>query len=121
VEYVYPIPEDIEFEAGYEGEFFHDDLDYSSEFYDTNELIWIADVSKSNQFLFDQNLHAVYTTFFTEIEDFGILAGLRAEQALITSNLVNVDSVIPNKYFKLFPTIHLSYELSENQQLGVEL
>jgi len=48
---------------------------------------------------------------------FGFLAGLRAEQAFITSHLTNTDSVIPNNYFKIYPTLHLSYDVNENNEL----
>ena len=47
------------------------------------------------------------------MEDFSFLAGLRAEQVLINSNLVTNNLQIPNDYFKLYPTVHLEYEISD--------
>ncbi len=118
-EYVNPIAKDVELEAGYEGEFLHNDLDYSSEYYDNNQQGWVPDVDKTNRFLFRQDVHAAYVIFSRGIKNFSILAGLRAEQTFITSNLVTLNSIVRNNYFKIFPTVHLSYEINDNQQLGL--
>jgi outer membrane receptor protein involved in Fe transport len=41
------------------------------------------------------------------------MAGLRLEQATLKPQLVSLDSTITNKYFNLFPTLHMQYELSK--------
>lgn len=118
-DYTNPLNEDLEFEAGYEGEFWSGDLDYFSEYFDLNELEWKTDIAKTNRFLYHQNIHALYATLSRSFEALGILAGLRAEQTNIESNLVNLDSIIPNEYFNLFPTLHMTYELGDEQELGL--
>ncbi len=118
-EYAKPVGEDMELEAGYEGEFFQDDLDYSSERFDPVSLEWTPKPWETNRFLFRQDVHALFGTLSREIEDFSILAGLRAEQTYITSNLLTLDSMIPNNYFKLFPTLHLGWQISDDSELGL--
>ena len=66
---------------------------------------------------FIRYIHALYATFSHSFEKLSFMAGLRAEQALITSNLVTLDSVVPNNYFKLYPTLHLAYEFNDEQQI----
>ncbi|MBA3704768.1 MAG: TonB-dependent receptor, partial [Bacteroidetes bacterium] len=117
VEYVYPINEDSELEAGYEWVTLKQNFDFHGEYLDTIQNVFIKDVEKSNRFNFTQNVHAIYATYSQSIEDFNFLLGLRAEQAYITSNLVTMDSIIQNNYFKVYPTIHLSYELDDNKEL----
>src|SRR4030095_8036212 len=119
VDYSNPFNEDLVFETGYEGEYSSGDLDYYYEYYDDDDLTWRNDTLKTNRFLYKQDIHAVYGTLSKTIEKFGILAGLRAEQTNIESNLVTYDSIIPNQYFNLFPTLHLSYEMDEDQELGL--
>jgi outer membrane receptor protein involved in Fe transport len=46
-----------------------------------------------------------------------MLAGLRAEQTYTTSNLVTLDSVLSNSYFTVYPTLHLSCQLSGSAEL----
>lgn len=117
LEYALPIGEDTEFEAGYVAELMKEDLQYTGEFKSTQETNWMNDPNRSNHFIFTQNIHALYASFGHAIDDFGFLAGLRAEQAYVTSNLVSINQKYPNDYFKLYPTLHLSYELSDNQEI----
>lgn len=117
VEYVYPVNEEAEIEAGYLGEFIYQDLNFYGEYFDPLLDAWVKDNLKSNQFLFDQKVHAIYATFSQGIEDFRFSAGLRSEQAYITSNPVTWDSIIKNNYFKVYPTLHLTYEITDNKQL----
>jgi len=117
-DYTNPFNEDMELEAGYEGEYSAGDLDFYSEYFDFNALTWQNDIGKTNRFLYQQDIHAIYATLSKSIESFGILAGLRAEQTTIKSNLVMLDSIIPNNYFNLFPTLHLTIEVGD-EELGL--
>lgn len=116
-EYAYPFSEETTLEAGYVGEFVYDDIRYLGEDFNAPQQRWITDYNKTNQFLFHQNIHAFYATLGHSIEDFGFLAGLRAEQTLITSKLVSADSTIPNNYFSLYPTLHLAYNVNDENEL----
>lgn len=118
-EYTNPIGKEMELQAGYEGEFSYKDLDYSSEHFDNSLQRWIQDIDKTKRFKIRQDVHAVYTTFSKGIGRLSILAGLRAEQTFINSNLVTLNLTAKNNYFKLFPTLHLSYEINRDQQIGL--
>lgn len=117
--YVNPITEDMELEIGYEGEFLRDHLKFSSEHFDQIQSDWLADFGKNNTFSFRQDVHALYSTYTIDIEDFSIMGGLRAEQTFITSNLITLDSIIPNNYFSLYPTAHFLYAINDNQEIGL--
>jgi outer membrane receptor protein involved in Fe transport len=117
VEYTLPVNEETEIEAGYVGEFFKDDLVYLGESFDGDLNTWLKDNNKSNHFIFHQNIHALYGTFSHSFDQLSFMAGLRAEQVFITSHLITLDSLVPNHYFKIYPTLHLAYELNDNQEL----
>jgi len=118
VEYANPIGGDREIELGYFGEFLSDYISNISEFKDSNGR-WITDFNRTNFFDFRQNINAVWTLFSQEIDAFSFSAGLRAEQVNITSKLIQepTDSIIPNDYFKFYPSLHLTYELGDNEQI----
>jgi outer membrane receptor protein involved in Fe transport len=116
-EYAWPINEETQLEAGYVGEFMKDDIRYLGEDYNPQQASWITDLNKTNRFLFRRDIHALYATFGRSIENFSFLAGLRAEQAFITSNLVTTDSTVLDDYFKIYPTLHLKYDLSDRQEI----
>jgi len=107
LDYTLPIGEDAEFESGYAGEFIFEDIRY-----DKNAI--------TSRFLFNQEIHSVYALYGQSIEDFSFKAGFRSEQTFITSHLKEpTDSLIHNNYFKLFPTIHLGYELTDKKQISL--
>jgi outer membrane receptor protein involved in Fe transport len=104
-EYVLPINDEQEFNAGYVGEFYSDDIRYSK------ELI-------KNRFILNQAIHALYGIYKQSVGDFSFQFGLRGEAALLNSHLVTPnDSLINNNYYKLYPTIHLGYKIAENQNI----
>lgn len=116
VEYARPIGPESELEFGYLGEIMKDDINILGE--DQNsENAWVTDPLKTYRFKFDQTVHAGYALFGHAIEAFSFTAGIRAEQTLITSNLVTNGEKIPNDYFKIFPTLSLGYELGDNEEI----
>ena len=116
-EYAVPVGEDTEVEVGYTGEFMEEEINFTGESFRTSEGTWMNIPDKTSRFIFNQNIHAFYATVGHSFGDLSVLAGLRAEQALVTSNLVTTGEKIPNDYFRLYPTLHLGYELSDNQEI----
>ncbi|MGB4848099.1 MAG: TonB-dependent receptor, partial [Saprospiraceae bacterium] len=117
--YAMPLNEDLQLEAGYDGDYSVGDLDYNSDYYDINEMSWINNKGKTNEYQYTQNISAVYATLSQDFDKWKILGGLRAEQTKIDSKLVENDSLIPNHYFNLFPTLHLFYTLTEKHEFGI--
>ena len=116
LEYAVPIGEETEFEAGYTGEFLQEEINFRGETFDKQGNTWLIDPTKTSKFIFTQNIHAFYATLGHSIGNYSFLAGLRAEQALVTSDLESSEEKIPNDYFRLYPTLHIGYEVDDNQE-----
>lgn len=112
-DYSNPLSEDTKLELGYDGSFNYYDPIFYGEYFDASQQKFIKDITKSNKFIYDQKLNAVYGTYQKSYGAFGYSAGLRAEQTNITANLVSKDSVLNNSYFKFYPTIHFDYKIKE--------
>ncbi len=115
LEYTNPLSDNSKLEAGYSGSFTQLDMNFFGEYYDNPQKKFVKDMVKSNQFLYKEFIHAFYTTYLHSYQKFGYEIGLRAEPASINSNLVTKDSLISNNYFKIFPTIHLSYKIQHSE------
>ena len=115
IDYTKPLGEDAKLEAGYDGFFNQLDLDFHGEYYDAAQQKFITDITRSNRFKYDEAIHAAYFTYEKGYEKFGYSAGLRAEQVFIDGQLVTKDSLIDNRYFKIYPTLHLSYKLKNGE------
>jgi outer membrane receptor protein involved in Fe transport len=115
IDYSNPLTEDSKLEAGYDGSFNQIDMDFYGEYYDAALGKFVKDIIKTNRFKYSESIHAVYGTYQHSYEAFGYSAGLRLEQVLINGTLVTKDSAISNQYFKIYPTLHLSYKLKKGE------
>jgi len=117
LDYSNPLTESSKFEAGYAGQFSRSDHDFYVEYFDNSLQQFVKDSLKSNEFRFNETIHAVYATYEHAIGSFGFQAGLRGEHADVESELITRDSMVQNSYVSLFPSLHLSYQLNEGAEL----
>ena len=110
IEYANPISETSKLEAGYILETRKNDMNFYGETLDPVSNIWQKDFVKSNQFIYNEHINVLYATFEKEFGEFGILGGLRAEQAVIKSHQITTDNLINTDYFRVYPSLHLSYK-----------
>ena len=114
-DYVKPLSDDSKLELGYAGSFIQQDIDFYVEDFDTLQNKFIPNTTRSNRFLYNESVQAVYGTYERSFNAFGFSLGLRMEQANTKVNLVTLDSIIPNDYFQLYPTLHLAYKLEKGE------
>jgi len=117
VEYSNPISKTSKFESGYILETSKTDQNFYGENFNPATNVWEKDLVKSNQFIHNENINVFYSTFEKEFGKFGALVGLRAEQALVKSHQITTDSLLNNNYFKLYPSLHLSYNMDDAHEL----
>ena len=115
IDYTNPLSEKSKLEVGYAGNFIQQDLNLRAEFYDTATKQFVIDYTRTNQFLYNESIHAFYGLYQHSFGQFSISTGLRAEQAYVRGDLVTKDSVIRNDYFKLYPTLHVSYKNDDGE------
>ncbi len=115
IDYSNTLSESSKLEAGYSGSFNQQDFNFYGEFYDIASAKFIVDKVKTNRFLFNQTIHALYGTYQKSYEKFSYSLGLRLEESIIKGNQVTKDTFINNDYLKLYPTLHLAYQLKNGQ------
>jgi outer membrane receptor protein involved in Fe transport len=117
LEYINPLSETARLEAGYVFEYQYSNMNYLGEYLNPATSLWEKDNNVSNQFIYSSDIHVLYGTFEKELGRFGVLAGLRAEEALVNTRQVTTDTRIDNKYFRIYPSLHLSYKIGEKNEL----
>ncbi|MBO3116055.1 TonB-dependent receptor [Winogradskyella sp. DF17] len=125
VDYVFPINENQQFEAGYRGNF----EETTTDFVVNEQLIpggeFIKNDSLSNIFTYTENVNALYTQYGNKFGKFSFLAGLRFEHTRLAgevsaADVDNADNLVinfDNDYPGLFPTLNLNYEISDNENI----
>lgn len=117
IDYSHSISETVKLEAGYSGSFNQQDFNFYGEYFDFSFGSFVKDNVRSNQFLFNQSIHALYGTYQKQYNKFGYSVGLRLEESIIKGYQVTKDTSINNNYLKLYPTVHFAYQLKESNEL----
>jgi outer membrane receptor protein involved in Fe transport len=116
-EYANPFSGNAKLEAGYELDYTKNDMDLYRETKAMDQTTFVKDNLRSSRFIRTEYTHVLYVTFERELGVFGFLAGLRGEQTYTRADLVTKDTVIKSQYPRLYPTLHLSYDISDNHEL----
>ncbi|MGY0392561.1 TonB-dependent receptor domain-containing protein [Bizionia sp. KMM 8389] len=117
-DYVLPIGEKSQFEAGYRGNFNDQNTDYSVYLLNTDSNEFENATGLSNFLNYREYVNAAYTQFGSKIgEKFSFLMGLRLENTRITIDQPTSGDFSKKDYTGLFPTLNLSYELSDDENI----
>jgi hypothetical protein len=130
-DYVLPIGENAQFEAGYRGQFKNQITDYTlfTENLETGEFV--LDPLLTNVFDYTENIQALYTQYGNKFGKFSFLLGLRLESTQLKGDInsefndgdlsdlfgVDIETTFDKNYLGLFPTVNLIYELNERENL----
>ena len=118
-DYILPIGENQQFEAGFRSNLNDQTTDYKFYNEDLNGNFVLND-SVSNVFIYDENIHAIYSQYGNKFGKFSTLFGLRMEISDIVINsksAIDEDLRSTKKYSNFFPTVNIAYEFSENQNI----
>ncbi|WP_417886920.1 TonB-dependent receptor domain-containing protein [Zunongwangia sp.] len=129
-DYVLPLGKDSQFEAGYRGTFENQLTNYVLQ-QETPEGNLLINNTQSNVFDYTQNVNALYSQFGSKFGDFSFLLGLRLESTKLKGKIdselteaelqeefgFSIDTDFDKDYLGLFPTVNLTYELAENENI----
>jgi len=116
-DYINDLSKDARLELGFdrsEDQSYQDHLDLLQ---DPVTGLMVSNPQVTNSFDLDQTVTAFYATLRRTWGGFGALLGGRAEEAQIDTNQVTSAIVNDQRYFRLYPSLHLTYDLTETQQL----
>jgi outer membrane receptor for ferrienterochelin and colicins len=111
-DYVLPLTEGSQFEAGYKGNF----GDLNNEYYVLDDQGVRID-NLSNTLEYKEKINALYTQYGFKKNKFSYLFGLRWEDTNIEVNLLDTNVFNSKKYNNFFPSAFLSYEISDQSNL----
>lgn len=128
LDYENALTDNITLQAGYQGNFNRENSPQKSYI---DPLNWdghdmVEDEAYYNRFIYDMDLHALYATTTMKFGKFGIMAGLRGEYWKVNTESFSFeqendpskrDKPFKKDYAQLFPSLFLSYQLTENDQL----
>ena len=118
LDYVVPVGEKIQYEAGYRGNY----RDIFNSFFLEERLVFpngplVPDAGLNNSFNYKEFVNAAYFQYGQEFGKFSVLTGLRYEHTSVEIDQETSTSTNKKTYGNLFPTVNLGWEIKDGESL----
>lgn len=121
-DYTRPLSQSLKLEAGLK--FSYVNTDNTADYFNLVNNTSQVDTTKTNSFLYRENINAAYATLTKQYKKWNIQAGLRFENTNYSGHqlgnglsTINKDSSFSRSYVNLFPTVYISYQANAKNQL----
>lgn len=116
LDFTKPIGKDGKFELGARSSLRNIGNDYIVEQQnENNQFETLAGLT--NNFNYDENIHAVYGIFGNKMGKISYQIGLRGEYSEVLTELITTGEINDRDYFNLFPSGHFNYEFSQGNSI----
>jgi outer membrane receptor protein involved in Fe transport len=110
---------DWKLESGIKTSFVKTDNDLK--FFNATTGIPVPDLNKTNHFIYEENINAVYGNLSKKWDKFKVIAGLRVENTNVKGTQLTTNQINKRNYTQLFPSAVVAYDLNENSNLEINL
>ncbi len=118
-DYVHPLKNNLRLEAGLKMSYVTQDNDV--QFFDRSNGGNLFDTTKSNHFIYKENINAAYVNAAKDWTKWSAQAGLRAEQTLAKGEQVINAQKFDRNYTQLFPSFAVQRHINANNDVGITL
>lgn len=116
-DYTDPVFDSGKIEAGLRSQIRRLNNDYDYRRFNRQKSEWENLNYISNEFIYDEQVHAGYFQYSHQHNNWTFIGGIRAEQTFIDINLANVDSQSQKEYLNFFPSGRVQYQFNEEHSL----
>jgi outer membrane receptor protein involved in Fe transport len=116
LDYKKPLGDDSSLNLGYQGNIQQSEFNFFGARGPSLEAL-VQVPALTNSFEYDQTIHALFGTYRFDLGKLDTQLGLRLEQVDTSINQITDAVRFERDYFRAYPTLHLGYELSKNDQL----
>ncbi|MGK2860338.1 MAG: TonB-dependent receptor domain-containing protein [Chitinophagaceae bacterium] len=116
VDYVHPFKGGLKLEAGLKTSFVK--TDNQVEYLRNSGTEWSID-DRSNHFIYEENINAVYAIFSKTLKKWELTGGLRMENTIAKGHQIKSDSSFKRDYTSLFPNVGIGYNANEKNQFNL--
>ncbi|MHB8578752.1 MAG: TonB-dependent receptor [Ignavibacteriaceae bacterium] len=110
--YVHPFSKTSRLEAGFKSSIREINMDYNYFNYDPTGNDWINNFNRSNNFDYKEQIHAIYAIYTGSFGGFKFQGGIRGEDAITKSTILNEGTTYDSHYYSLYPSIYFAYDFS---------
>jgi len=117
IDYDHPFGDHAKFSAGLRSSYDHIDKIYETSNFNDSNMQWEVLSNVSNHFVFNEYVHAAYALYGDKKKSWSYQFGLRAEQTVLSTHLLETNEINDRTYLNLFPSAHVNFEISKGNQL----
>jgi len=117
LDYVHPFSKESKFEVGLRSSFRDIDNDFLVE--EFSDDVWLPLEGLSNNFQYDENIHAAYLIYGNKKGKFSYQFGLRPEYSQVSTQLLQTQQTNNRDYLNLFPSVHFTYDLPQENAIQI--
>jgi len=117
IDYELPVGKKMLLEIGAKANIRHSDNDFAANDYNYSTGAWENNTNFTNHFLYNEQVYASYISLEQKVKLFSYKVGFRFEEAIITTNQLTLGLRNQNKWFNVYPSVHLGYKISETGDL----
>ena len=118
-DYEHPFSDNGKLEGGIKSSLRIINTEYGVNNYNTSEQVFEAQPQFTNDFLYDEGIHAAYFMYNNQWNKFSLMAGLRAEWSVIEIEQAQTNENISRSYVDPFPSFGVSYEVSKTNTFQI--
>lgn len=116
-DYAHPFSEKMKLEVGLKSSLVTSDNDVK--FYNVENGVPVQDDTKSNHFIYEENINAAYSSFSKEMEKWDFQCGLRMEHTKTNGKQLATGEQFSRNYATFFPNVVINRKFSENNALSL--
>ncbi len=118
MDFVKPLKDGV-FEAGVKSSYVV--ADNNLKFYNVSTGTALLDTTKSNHFIYQENINAIYSNWTKETKKWNFKLGMRVENTNVVGKQLTSSKEFKTNYTQLFPNVSTTYKLNENNSFDVSL
>lgn len=114
-DYTTPLGKKGKFETGVKGTSRKNENDYNALLYNWDSQQYEKSEQLSNTYEYKEDIYAGYANLASAFGNLGYQVGVRVEQAHLKGYSFSRDTSVNNRFFNVFPSVFLKYNLPNNQ------
>lgn len=115
-DFTWPISKKTKLEAGIKSSYVLTNNKLIAEKLQANT--WQNDAGRSNNFVYKENINALYANLAQSWEKWQLQVGLRAENTNSNGNSITANKQVKRNYLSLFPSVFLNQQLNKNNTIN---
>jgi hypothetical protein len=116
LDYAHPFGKKYKIETGLKSSYVQTDNDLKFDVLNNN--VWENDTTKSNRFVYTEQINAAYVTGYATFGKWQFEGGLRAEQTLSEGNSPTTGQDLKNGYIQLFPSVFVLDQINKKNAIN---